>query len=48
MEWADKTIIEKVCEWLKENAWSFAHSFDGEPYYETEMMINAFEVAMGE
>ena len=40
--------IEKICDWLKENAWSFAHSFDGEPYYDTEMMIDALRKAMEE
>ena len=40
--------IDKVCDWLKENVWSFAHSFDGNPYYDTEMMINALVTAMEE
>ena len=48
IEWARKEVIDDVCKWLKENAWSFAHAFDGEPYYDTEMMINALETAMEE
>ena len=39
-------ILDEVYVRLKENAWSFAHSFDGEPYYDTEMMIDALERAM--
>ena len=39
-------ILDEVYAWLKENAWSFARSFDGEPYYDTEMMIDALERAM--
>ena len=41
-------LLDKVYEWLKENVWSFAYSFEGEPYYETEMMIDALETAMEE
>lgn len=48
IEWARKDLLDKVCDWLKENAWSFAHVFDGEPYYDTEMVINALETAMEE
>lgn len=48
IEWARKETIIKVCEWLKENAWSFAHYFDVEPYYDEEMMINALKTAMEE
>ena len=30
-EWADKTIIEKVCEWLEENMQDYAHCvYEGE------------------
>ena len=48
IEWARKDLLNKVCEYLKENAWSFAHAFDGKPHYDTEMMINALETAMEE
>ena len=48
IEWARKDLLDKVCEWIKENAWSFAHAFDGEPYYDTEMMINALETVTEE
>ena len=41
-------LLNKIYGWLKENAWSFAYSFDEEPYYETEMMIDALETAMEE
>ena len=39
-------ILDEVYAWLKENAWSFAHSFDGEPYCDTEIMIDVLERAM--
>lgn len=39
-------ILDEVYARLKENAWSFAHSFDGEPYCDTEIIIDVLERAM--
>lgn len=53
-KWADKTMIVKVCEWLKDMACIYAYwEYNGDTYekevvYDTEQLIKDFKKAMEE
>ena len=45
-EWADATMLDKVCEWLKENIDSYAYnSFSGKSGYTEITLTDEFETA---
>lgn len=39
-EWADKTMIDKACEWLKENQDKYIEIKDGKLYVKRSMVID--------
>ena len=51
-KWADKTMIEKACEWLGDMACYYAHweingdTYEKEVIYDTEKLIKDFKQAM--
>lgn len=50
-EWADKTMLDKVCNWLKENMFfttGIAHGIVGYQCAEIECFINDLKQAMEE
>lgn len=48
-EWADKTMIEKVCKWLKENANDYLDWYDWEECrLNTDNLLYDFKKAMEE
>lgn len=48
-EWADKTMIEKVCEWLKDNVNNYLDWYDwGECKLNTDELLYDFRKAMEE
>lgn len=47
-KWADQTIIEKACEWLKNNADGYMVISEGGDGYMHSSLINDFKKAMEE
>lgn len=48
--WADKTMIDKVCEWLEDMDFEFEYHYseDGFVFFDKEKFINDFRKAMEE
>lgn len=49
-EWADKTMIDKVCEWIKQHLYDEAYLFrDNEgTWVDTDLVVNDLKKAMNE
>ena len=48
MEWADKTIIDKACEWLLDNMSNYVRGNTSYYAVSDEKMVKAFRKAMEE
>ena len=47
-KWADKTMLEKVCEWLSEIDFDSDYFRDAEDYFDNDKIIEEFKKAMEE
>lgn len=47
-KWADKTMIEKACEWIKDNLFDYPWFDDDAPSFDENDIINDFRKAMEE
>ena len=47
-EWADRTMIEKACEWLKDNIFEYPWWDDDAPSFNENDIVNDFRKAMEE
>lgn len=43
-EWADKTMIDRACKWLKENAYFYVNDYTGS--LNDDMLVDEFRRAM--
>lgn len=49
-KWADKTMIDKICEWLEDMDFEFEYQYseDGFVFFDKEKFINDFRKTMKE
>ena len=45
VEWADKTMLEKACEWLSKHAKKYYFNKDGH-YFGTDELVEDFKLSM--
>lgn len=47
-KWADKTMIERACEWLEDNIFDYPWWDDDAPSFDDDDIVNDFRKAMEE
>ena len=47
-KWADKTMIEKACEWLENIDFASEYFYDGEGFFDNAILVEDFKKAMEE
>lgn len=48
MEWADRTMLDKVCEWLSNIDFDSDYFRDAEDYFNNDRLVEEFRKAMEE
>lgn len=47
-KWADKTMLEKACEWLENIDFASEYFYDDEGFFENAILVEEFKKAMEE
>ena len=47
-KWADKTMLNRTCEWLENIDFASEYFYDGEGFFENAILVEEFKKAMAE